>query len=124
MAAKKQINQRKRELVNQLAGSRRLITHGQSELKQALSFKQQATSLVKRKPKAVFIGSVIAGLALTMLFRRRRTTTVVKTKRTTSQMLLSWALTFARPAMKSWVVARAKEMATGRHAQAPPRLED
>ena len=110
MANKEQIAQRKRELVAQLADTRQSITRGRKELKEKLQFKQLLRKLVSSKPKSIFAGSAVAGLAAAIMFRRPRK--VKKAQQSTRLILLGWALSLLKPAAKAWIVARAKTAAT------------
>ena len=110
MANKKQIAQRKQELVAQLADNRQSITRGREALKQKLQVKPLLHKLFTRKPKSLFAGSAVAGLAAALFLRRPR-----KAKKVTQSknlILLGWLLSIMKPAAKAWLVARAKEAAT------------
>lgn len=114
MAQKKQVALRKKELVAQLAKSRKSITRAREEiragLKQKLQIKNQLKRLITRKPKALFAGSVLAGLTATLLLRRPRKSPK-KPPLTPRQMLLAWLLSLLKPAAKAWLVSRAKKLA-------------
>lgn len=110
MGKKQQIAKRKQELTAEISKNRVLISVGRNELKQKLNIKQQLAKLVKRKPKALFMGSLGAGLAATLLLRRPKK--VAKGKAATkSTVILGWVLALLKPAAKAWVVDRAKLMA-------------
>ncbi len=112
---------RKQELVDRLARSRRTVSHGRAVIKSKLQVKTQLSRLFRKKPKAIFAGSVATGLALTLLLKRPR-----KTKKTAPKsaglVLLGWLLTLAKPAAKAWVVARAKQLAADRIKGTQPGL--
>ncbi|MFK7909372.1 MAG: hypothetical protein AB8F34_02100 [Akkermansiaceae bacterium] len=110
MGKKQQIAKRKQELTAELAKNRVLISVGRNELKQKLNVKKQITKLLTRKPKALFIGSLGAGLLATLLIRRPRKTAKGKPS-TKSTVLLGWILAIAKPAAKAWLVKRAKTLA-------------
>ncbi len=110
MAQQEQLDRRKRELVNQLASSRKAITRGREELKEKLQLKQLLKKLISNKPKSLFAGSAVAGLAGALFLRRPRK--VKKAPQSTRIILLGWILTLLKPAAKAWIVARAKEAAT------------
>lgn len=116
MAQRKQIAQaqaRKQELAAQLADARQSISHGRVALKGQLQIKKQLRRFVISKPKAIFAGSVVAGLVLTLLLKRPRKSNKSSSK-TTSQMLIGWGLALAKPAAKAWLVTRAKKIAAER----------
>lgn len=119
MAEGKQITDpktRKQELIAQLAESRQTISHGREVLKEQLQVKKQVRRFVSRKPKAVFAGSVAAGLILTVLLKRPRKSKKSST-RTAGTVLLGWGLSLVKPAAKAWLVTRAKKLAADRIAQ-------
>lgn len=123
MASKKQITQRKQELIAQLADSRQSITQGRKELKEKLRIKSLLQKVISGKPKSLFAGSAIAGLGAALFLRRPRK--VKKTPQSMKLILFGWALSLAKPAAKAWLVARAKEAAAPssatRTAPIPPR---
>jgi len=114
MDHQKQIAVHKRELVTQLSNSRRSITQSrdalQKQFKEQLQPKQLLGKLLSKKPKALFAGSAVAGLAAALFLRRPR-----KTKKATPQstrlVLLGWILSLLKPAAKAWIITRAKEAA-------------
>lgn len=110
MANKKQIAQRKQELVAQLSHKRQSITRGREELKQKLQVKPLLHKLFTRKPKSLFAGSAVAGLAVALFLRRPRK--AKKAPQSRNLILLGWLLSIMKPAAKAWLVARAKEAAT------------
>jgi len=110
MANKKQIAQRKQELVAQLSDSRHAITRGREALKQKLQVKPLLHKLFTRKPKSLFAGSAVAGLATALFLRRPRK--VKKAPQSRNLILLGWILSIMKPAAKAWLIARAKEAAT------------
>ena len=111
MGKKQQIAKRKQELTAQLAKNRALIGVGRTELKKKLNVKQQLRKVITRKPKALFAGSLAAGLLVTLLLRRPKK--VIKGKATTKgTVLLSWTLSLLKPAAKAWLVKRVKALAT------------
>ena len=110
MANKKQIAQRKQELVAQLSDSRQAITRGREALKQKLQVKPLLHKLFTRKPKSLFAGSAVAGLATALFLRRPRK--VKKVPQSRNLILLGWILSIMKPAAKAWLIARAKEAAT------------
>jgi len=112
MASKKQVNLRKKEIIAQLATNRQSISRGREVLKEKLQVKKQLRKFIVNKPKAIFAGSVMAGLAATLLLRGSRKTK--KPKKTTQQMLLGWGLALIKPALKAWLVTRAKKIAAER----------
>ena len=114
MAQKKQVALRKAELTAQLADSRQAISRGREALKRKLQVKKQWRKLLTGKPRAVFAGSIGAGLLATLLLRRPRKS--VKAPKTSRQMLLGWLLALAKPAAKAWLVTRAKQLASERVA--------
>jgi hypothetical protein len=107
MANKKQIAQRKQELVAQLAGNRRSISRSREAIKQKLQPKQLFSQLIFGKPKTLFAGSAVAGLGAALFLRRPRK--VKKAPQSISLLLLGWVLALLKPAAKAWIVARAKE---------------
>ncbi len=114
MAQKKQVALRKAELTAQLADSRRAISRGREALRRKLQVKKQWRKLLTGNPRAVFAGSIGAGLFATLLLRRpRKPATPPKTSR---QMLLGWLLALLKPAAKAWLVTRAKRLASERGA--------
>jgi hypothetical protein len=114
MANKKQIAQRKQELVAQLSDSRQAITRGretlQKSLKQKLQVKPLLHKLFTRKPKSLFAGSAVVGLATALFLRRPRK--IKKVPQSRNLILLGWILSIMKPAAKAWLVTRAKEAAT------------
>lgn len=114
MAQKKQVALRKAELTAQLADSRQAISRGRGALKRKLQVKKQWRKLLTGKPRAVFAGSIGAGLLATLLLRRPRKS--VKAPKTSRQILLGWLLALIKPAAKAWLVTRAKQLASERVA--------
>jgi hypothetical protein len=114
MANKKQIAQRKQELVAQLSDSRQAITRGretlQKSLKQKLQVKPLLHKLFTRKPKSLFAGSAVVGLATALFLRRPRK--IKKVPQSRNLILLGWILSIMKPAAKAWLITRAKEAAT------------
>jgi len=114
MANKKQIAQRKQELVAQLSDSRQAITRGREALQKSLKQKLQVKSLLHklftRKPKSLFAGSAVAGLATALFLRRPRK--IKKVPQSRNLILLGWILSIMKPAAKAWLITRAKEAAT------------
>ncbi len=110
MGKKQQIAKRKQELTAALAKNRVIIDMGRTELKQKLSVKHLLRKLVTSKPKALFASCLGAGLVTTLLLRRPKVVTKEKAK-DKSTVLLSWALTLAKPAVKAWLINRAKLLA-------------
>jgi len=111
MAQKKQIALRKQALITQLAESRQAIGQSRTVMRDKLNVKKQVTSLVKRKPKAMFAGSAILGLLATLLLRRKNKK---KTKKPVKKLITGWALMLAKPAAKKWVKKRVKSYAIGK----------
>ncbi|MCP5538100.1 MAG: hypothetical protein H7A51_17945 [Akkermansiaceae bacterium] len=117
MAQAKQVaKNRKQELAAQLADARQALSHGRVALKSQLQVKKQLRRFVVGKPKAIFAGSVVAGLVLTLLLKRPGKSKK-QAARTTRQMLLGWGLSLAKPAAKAWLVTRAKKLAAERISQ-------
>ena len=112
MASKKQVSLRKKELIAQLATNRQSISRGREVLKEKLQVKKQLRKFIVKKPKAIFAGSLVAGLAATILLRRPRK--VKKSSKTTQQILLGWGLSLIKPALKAWILTRVKKIATER----------
>lgn len=110
MANKNQIAQRKQELVAQLSDNRQAITRGRKALKQKLQVKPLLHKLFTRKPKSLFAGSAVAGLATALFLRRPRK--AKKSPQSRNLILLGWILSIVKPAAKAWLIARAKEAAT------------
>ncbi len=110
MGKKQQIAKRKQELTAELAKNRVLIDVGRKDIKQKLNVKKQLRKFITRKPKALFIGSLGAGLIATLMLRRPRKSGGAKAS-TKSTVLLGWALAVVKPAVKAWLVNRAKAMA-------------
>jgi len=110
MANQKQIAQRKQELVAQLSDNRQAITRGREALKQKLQVKPLLHKLFTRKPKSLFAGSAVVGLATALVLRRPRK--VKKAPQSRNLILLGWILSIMKPAAKAWLIARAKEAAT------------
>ena len=107
MAQQEQLNRRKRELVDQLADHRKSITRSRRKLTEQLQVKQLIRKLFTTKPKSLFAGSAVAGLAAAMFLRRPRR--AKKTHQSMSLILLGWTLSLLKPAAQAWVMARAKE---------------
>jgi len=124
MAHQKQIALRKRELVAHLSNSRKSITRSREDLqkqfKEQLQPKQLLGRMLSKKPKSLFAGSAVAGLATALILRRPR-----KTKKAAPQstrlVLLGWILSLLKPAAKAWIMARAKEAATQSAISRQPR---
>ena len=110
MAHKEQIARRKRELVDQLADHRKSITRSRCKIKEQLQVKQLIRKLFTTKPKSLFAGSAVAGLAAALFLRRPRRSK--KTPQSMSLVLLGWTLSLLKPAAQAWVMARAKEAAS------------
>ncbi len=124
MARKKQVALRKQELISQMAHSRETITLGRAAVKDKLNVKKQVTSLVRRKPKAVFAGSAVAGLLGTMILRRPRKRRE-KVKKPRSNFLLGLLMLLIKPAAKKWLTKSLKSYAISKlsnlaHRQQPP----
>jgi hypothetical protein len=109
MAQKKQVALRKEELTAQLADSRQAISQGREAIKGKLKIKKQLRQLITRKPKALFAGSIVTGLFATLLLKRPRKSAIPS--KTSRQMLLGWLLALLKPAVKAWLVTRAKKIA-------------
>ena len=107
MGKKEQIAKRKQELTAKLSENRVLINTGRNNVKQMLSVKKQLRNLVLRKPKAIFFGSVGAGLLATLAFKRPKKTHKKKSS-TITMVLLRWVLSLMQPAAKTWLINRAK----------------
>ena len=107
MGKKEQIAKRKQELTAKLSENRVLINTGRNNVKQMLSVKKQLRNLVLRKPKAIFFGSVGAGLLATLALKRPKKTRKAKSS-TVSMVVLRWALSLLQPAAKTWLINRAK----------------
>lgn len=105
---------RKRELTAQLAASRQTISRGKQELVKKLQIKNLLGGLVSRKPKALFAGSTVAGLIITMLLKRPRKSKKKPSPKNTQQILFTWLLSLLKPAAKAWLIARAKKLASER----------
>ncbi len=114
MASKKQVTLRKKELIAQLATNRQSISRGREVLKEKLQVKKQLRKFIIKKPKAIFAGSLVAGIAATILIRRPRK--IKKSSKTTQQVLLGWGLALIKPALKAWLTSRVKKMAAERIA--------
>lgn len=110
MAQKKQIALRKQELIAQLAESRHVIDQGRAAIKEKLNVKKQISTLVRRKPKAVFASSAVAGLVATLLLRRPRRAKKKASKPLTT-VLFGWAMLAIKPAAKKWLTRKAKAVA-------------
>lgn len=110
MANKKQIAQRKQELVAQLAENRQSISRSREAIKQKLQPKRLFSQLISGKPKTLFAGSAVAGLGAALFLRRPRK--VKKAPQSMSLVLLGWVLALLKPAAKAWIVARAKDAAS------------
>jgi len=113
MAQKKQIALRKQEIIAQLAESREAIDHGRTAIKEKLNVKNQVSSLLKRKPKAVFAGSAVAGLAATLLLRSKRKKKV-KAKKPLNALLLGWTIKALKPSVKKWLTKSVKTYLIGK----------
>jgi len=119
MANKEQITRRKLELVAQLATQRSAITQSrnafQEKVQEKLQFKVQAkqflSKLISKKPKSLFAGSAVAGLAAALFLRRPRKVQIKKAPQSTRVLMLGWILALIKPAAKAWIIARAKEHA-------------
>jgi len=131
MAQKEQINRRKQELVRQLTEQRNAITHSrdalQAKMQEKLQIKTQAKQffgqLISKKPKSLFAGSAVAGLAAALFLRRPRKVKIKKAPQSTRVLLLGWILTLIKPTVKAWIVTRAKEHAANQAAYcANPRI--
>ena len=109
MANKKQIAQRKQELVAQLSNHRKAMTQGREALKQKLQVKPLLHKLFTRKPKALFAGSAVIGLATAIFLRRPRH--VKKAPKSRNLIMLGWILSILKPVAQAWLIARAKETA-------------
>tara|TARA_Y100000385_G_C12845231_1_gene530601 strand:+ start:274 stop:654 length:381 start_codon:yes stop_codon:yes gene_type:complete len=107
MGKKEQIAKRKQELTAKLSENRVLINAGRNNVKQMLSVKKQLRNLVLRKPKAIFFGSVGAGLLATLALKRPKKTHKKKSS-TITMVLLRWVLSLMQPAAKTWLINRAK----------------
>lgn len=107
MAKQQQINLRKRELVQQLADSRQAISQSRRSLQQRLQIKNILQELIAKKPKTLFAGSAVAGLAATLFLRRPRK--APKARQPLSLALLGALFTLIKPALQAWIVARAKQ---------------
>ena len=117
MDNKKQITQRKQELLTQLADARKSITQGRKELKEKLQVKTLLHKLISGKPKSLFAGSAVAGLGAALFLRRPRK--VKKSPQSMKLILFGWALALIKPAAKAWLVARAKEATAQSSATRP-----
>jgi len=117
MAEAKQVTtpaERKQELVAQLASARQTVSRGKRELTASLKPRNLIGKLIKRKPKALFAGSLVGGLACTVLLKRPKKSSKSSPPKTAGQILLTWILSMLKPAAKAWLVARAKKIALER----------
>ena len=115
MGKKQAIEQRKRELTTTLAHNRVVIGAETRKLKQKFNIKGFAKKLITRKPKALFIGSLSAGLLTTLLIRRPKK--IVKSKPATkSTLIFSWILALIKPVAKSWLTNKVKVLAAQKMA--------
>ncbi|MGB2402590.1 MAG: hypothetical protein ACPIA7_04185 [Akkermansiaceae bacterium] len=115
MAQKKQITEaaaRKSELVAQLASNRQSIAESKQALTTKLKPQNLARSIFTRKPKAIFAGSVLAGLMTTMLIKRPRNSKKVAAAKSSKQILFAWSLSLIKPVAKMWLINLAKRLAT------------
>lgn len=110
MGKKQDIAKRKQELISTLAENRVLITEGKAQLKEKLNVKRQMGRVFKRRPKTLFIGSLTTGLLMTLLFKRKKQPTATKPA-TKGTVLLGWLLSLLKPAIKAWLINRAKAIA-------------
>ena len=124
MAKKQTIASRKREITQKLAHQRAELSKTRAEIKDKLNFKKQLGNAVKKKPKALFLGSLATGLAGTVLFKRRGKKSKKKPEpakpTTMGQMLLSWLLSLLKPAAKAFLVSMAKKIAADRMSPKRP----
>lgn len=107
MAQQEQLIRRKQELVAQLAEHRKSITQHRLKLTEQLQVKQLVKKLFISKPKSIFAGSAVAGLAAALFLRRPHR--AKKSPQSMSLVLLGWTLSLLKPAAQAWVTARAKE---------------
>jgi len=117
MARKKQIIEadvRKRELVTQLASNRQSISQNKQALTSKLKPKNLLRTIFTRKPKTIFVGSVLASLMTTLLIKRPKKSKKAAPAKTSKQILLNWGLSLIKPVAKVWLINLAKQLAADR----------
>ncbi|BDS06125.1 hypothetical protein NT6N_11650 [Oceaniferula spumae] len=111
MAKKEQIALRKQALVAQLADSRQMIDLGRAELKEKLQVKKQFRRLIDKKPKQVFYGALVSGLAATLMLKGSRKKKKSKVRKSFFRLLIGWVLLALKPIGKSYLLNLSKTMA-------------
>ena len=125
MAPKKQITEvaaRKSELVAQLASNRQSIAESRKALTTKLKPKNLVRSVLSRKPKALFTGSVLVSLVTTMLIRRPKKSKKVAATKSSKQILLTWSLSLIKPVAKMWLINLAKQLAAEKMSRSSGNL--
>lgn len=126
MAQKEQVaptSARKLELVAELASARHSITDSKEAIREKLKPGKLVRSLLTRRPKTLFAGSVLTSLFATLLIKRPKKTKQASAPKTNKQILLAWLLSLLKPAAKAWLVYYAKQFAANRLSRATSAQE-
>ncbi len=110
------------ELIQLSQASRSGLGMEFSGLRQKLDFPLRVRDSLKQQPATWLVGSVLAGLATSLLFRRRSRAKAPKSKGI-SGALMALTLTAARPLAKVWLTKKLGEWSSdllARSAAPPP----
>jgi hypothetical protein len=104
-------------LIQLSAASRRFLETEATSLKNRLDVPSRVRESLKRNPSTWMAGSMVSGLAASLLFRRRPA--AVKKTRGLPAILLGLTLTAARPMAKVWLANQLKQWINGLAANSP-----
>lgn len=111
------------ELIRLSRASRSGLGMEFSGLRQKLDFPLRLRDSLKQQPATWLVGSALAGLATSMLFRRRRRAKASSKPKGISGALMALTLTAARPLAKVWLTKKLGEWSSdllARSAAPPP----
>lgn len=120
MAQKKQLAQRKQELIQQLSGSRDTISQHKKAISTKLSPKTNIRSLCSKTslkdPKVAVVGSFLLAATTSLLLKRKKRKKEYK-KRSKKLLLLGFGFKLIKPAVKKAVFKKAKTLMVQKLAQ-------
>jgi hypothetical protein len=118
MARKSEEEKRIRELIEQAEIARRALAGSFTKLRGTLNVPARLRSSLMGHPGGWMAGSLVSGLAASLLFRRKPKT--VSKSRGIPFAILAMLGTAARPLVKAWLLGRLKHFVTRAQSSAPP----
>lgn len=108
MARNSKENAEIQELVRRSQASRILLTQDAIKLKQRLDVPNQIRKSLKSSPTKWLLGSMAAGLGLSLVLRGKKKSEEPKKQRSLPMKLVGLTLTAARPIAKVWLTNQLK----------------